>query len=234
MRKRPWWQWLIGGLVALVVVGALLGDEDKTSTSTVTVTQPASPAAAETVAVAPEEPAEPQETIADARSAADSGDYARAVTIAAAIGPVQRAAIRRRIANRIARSARAAVRAGDRARASRLIARATRFPTTSLTRQARASYRAARARAAQRVAARRLAAEQRRAAAAAKKAAAEAAPDASANCDPNYEGACLDPSSSDYDCEGGSGDGPDYTGAVRSVGSDPFDLDRDGDGVACE
>jgi hypothetical protein len=178
MRKRPWWQWLIGGLVALVVVGALLGDEDKTSTSTVTVTQPASPAAAETVAVAPEEPAQPQETIADARSAADSG--------------------------------------------------------VSLTRQARASYRAATARAAQRAAARRLAAEQRRAAAAAKKAAAEAAPDAGANCDPNYEGACLDPSSSDYDCEGGSGDGPDYTGAVRSVGSDPFDLDRDGDGVACE
>ena len=29
-------------------------------------------------------------------------------------------------------------------------------------------------------------------------------------CDPSYEGACLDPNSSDYDCEGGSGDGPDY------------------------
>jgi hypothetical protein len=53
-------------------------------------------------------------------------------------------------------------------------------------------------------------------------------------CDPNYEGACLDPNSPDYDCEGGSGDGPDYTGAVTVVGDDPFDLDRDGDGVACE
>jgi hypothetical protein len=55
-----------------------------------------------------------------------------------------------------------------------------------------------------------------------------------AQCDPNYTGACLKPDSPDYDCEGGSGDGPDYTGAVQSIGSDPYDLDRDGDGSACE
>lgn len=54
------------------------------------------------------------------------------------------------------------------------------------------------------------------------------------DCDPNYEGACLDPSSPDYDCAGGSGDGPDYTGPVRVVGDDPHGLDRDGDGYACE
>ena len=54
------------------------------------------------------------------------------------------------------------------------------------------------------------------------------------NCDPNYEGACLDPSASDYDCEGGSGDGPDHTGEVRVVGVDEFGLDRDGDGIGCE
>ena len=53
-------------------------------------------------------------------------------------------------------------------------------------------------------------------------------------CDSNYEGACLDPNSSDYDCEGGSGDGPDYTGTVEVVGDDPYDLDRDGDGIACD
>lgn len=52
-------------------------------------------------------------------------------------------------------------------------------------------------------------------------------------CDPNYSGACLDASSPDYDCEGGSGDGPDYTGTVYVVGDDHFDLDRDGDGVGC-
>jgi hypothetical protein len=53
-------------------------------------------------------------------------------------------------------------------------------------------------------------------------------------CDPNYAGACLDPNSSDYDCEGGSGDGPDYTGSVEVVGRDPYGLDHDGDGYACD
>jgi hypothetical protein len=54
------------------------------------------------------------------------------------------------------------------------------------------------------------------------------------NCDANYEGECLDPDSTDYDCEGGSGNGPDYTGPVTVVGDDHFGLDRDGDGLACE
>jgi hypothetical protein len=51
---------------------------------------------------------------------------------------------------------------------------------------------------------------------------------------PGYAGACLDAAAADYDCAGGSGDGPEYTGEVRVVGEDHFDLDRDGDGVACE
>ena len=54
------------------------------------------------------------------------------------------------------------------------------------------------------------------------------------DCDSNYGGSCLDPNASDYDCEGGTGDGPKYTGQVEVVGSDPYDLDRDGDGVACD
>lgn len=62
----------------------------------------------------------------------------------------------------------------------------------------------------------------------------EGAPAQGVNCDSNYEGACLNPDASDYDCEGGEGDGPEYTGTVRVVGDDPFDLDRDGDGVACD
>jgi hypothetical protein len=54
------------------------------------------------------------------------------------------------------------------------------------------------------------------------------------SCDSNYAGACLAPDAYDYDCAGGSGDGPEYTGEVRVVGADHYDLDRDGDGVACE
>jgi hypothetical protein len=59
-------------------------------------------------------------------------------------------------------------------------------------------------------------------------------PPSQPKCDPNYQGACLNPNSPDYDCKGGSGDGPDYTGEVRVVGTDHFGLDRDGDGIACE
>ncbi|MDX6587679.1 MAG: hypothetical protein QOI31_2152 [Solirubrobacterales bacterium] len=58
---------------------------------------------------------------------------------------------------------------------------------------------------------------------------------AASNCDSNYSGACLDPNSPDYDCEGGSGDGPDYTGPVTVVGNDHYGLDTsDGDPAACE
>ena len=57
---------------------------------------------------------------------------------------------------------------------------------------------------------------------------------ASAKCHPSYEGACLDPSAYDYDCESGTGDGPKYTGYVEVVGPDEYGLDRDGDGAACE
>ncbi len=72
-------------------------------------------------------------------------------------------------------------------------------------------------------------------AAAAETAAAEAAPQEEASeCDPNYSGACLDPYASDYDCEGGSGDGPEYTGTVTVVGEDHYGLDSDGDGIGCE
>jgi hypothetical protein len=55
-----------------------------------------------------------------------------------------------------------------------------------------------------------------------------------ASCHPSYKGACLDPNASDYDCVGGSGNGPKYTGKVRVVGPDAFRLDADGDGWGCE
>jgi hypothetical protein len=53
------------------------------------------------------------------------------------------------------------------------------------------------------------------------------------NCDPNYSG-CV-PIASDVDCAGGSGNGPAYvSGPVRVIGSDIYDLDRDGNGWGCE
>ncbi|MBF4635116.1 G5 domain-containing protein [Agreia pratensis] len=59
------------------------------------------------------------------------------------------------------------------------------------------------------------------------------APD-NGGCDPNYSGPCV-PIASDVDCAGGSGNGPAYvSGPVYVVGSDIYDLDRDGDGIACD
>jgi hypothetical protein len=61
------------------------------------------------------------------------------------------------------------------------------------------------------------------------------APSPSSGCDPNYEGACLDPNSPDYDCEGGSGNGPDYVqGPITVVGDDHYGLDANSDGTGCE
>lgn len=53
------------------------------------------------------------------------------------------------------------------------------------------------------------------------------------NCHPSYSG-CLKMNAGDYDCAGGSGNGPNYIGPVQVYGSDPFDLDRDNDGWGCE
>ena len=58
------------------------------------------------------------------------------------------------------------------------------------------------------------------------------APAAPSGCDPNYSG-CV-PIASDVDCPGGSGNGPAYAeGVVQVIGSDIYDLDRDGDGYGC-
>ncbi len=52
-------------------------------------------------------------------------------------------------------------------------------------------------------------------------------------CDPNYTG-CV-PIDSDVDCAGGSGNGPSYAnGPVSVIGTDIYELDRDGDGIACD
>lgn len=48
-------------------------------------------------------------------------------------------------------------------------------------------------------------------------------------------GGYSSPRGGDYDCAGGGGDGPYYVrGPFRLTGPDIYDLDRDGDGIACE
>ncbi|MDQ3480315.1 MAG: hypothetical protein M3423_03130, partial [Actinomycetota bacterium] len=60
-----------------------------------------------------------------------------------------------------------------------------------------------------------------------------AVPPGAGGCDPNYSG-CV-PIASDVDCAGGSGNGPAYVeGPVDVLGSDPYGLDADSDGLGCE
>ena len=53
------------------------------------------------------------------------------------------------------------------------------------------------------------------------------------SCTPGYS-PCIPPGR-DADCAGGGGDGPRYVqGPVKVTGSDPYQLDSDGNGVGCE
>ena len=52
------------------------------------------------------------------------------------------------------------------------------------------------------------------------------------SCHPSYD-PCV-PYASDVDCASGEGNGPAYTGTVRVIGPDEYDLDSDNDGVGCE
>lgn len=55
------------------------------------------------------------------------------------------------------------------------------------------------------------------------------------NCDPSYPDVCLHQGIGDYDCAGGSGNGPNYVeGPITVRPPDPFDLDGNGDGIGCE
>ena len=128
-------------------------------------------------------------------------------------------------AREAARRAREAVRK-ERARTRRLRARARR--DRARARRVAAAAREERERQAE-LEAEAVAAAEAEEAAAAEAAAAEAA----AGCHPSYE-PCLEPTASDYDCEGGSGDGPMYTGVVAVKGPDDYDLDSDDDGTGCD
>lgn len=58
---------------------------------------------------------------------------------------------------------------------------------------------------------------------------------APAACHPAYPDECLRTGIGDYDCAGGSGNGPNYvTGPVRVLPPDPFGLDANHDGTGCE
>jgi hypothetical protein len=219
----------VAALLGLVIITVLFGGDDEDSDKSGGDSQiaerltPADTTTGTTQAPATAT-AEPVQSLDDARRAVDDDDYAQAVAIAAALSAADANAVRRRIANRIARRVRAAVRAGDRARAKALLAQADRYPTTARTRQARATYKAAKARAAQRARQRRLAAEQRRRDRAAQREAERQRRAA------EREQQQLEESSPAAPTGGTCADTPLTDFPVPP--GDP--RDRDGDGIACE
>jgi hypothetical protein len=166
-------------LASLALIGGCGGDETTTADGgpfrPVTVA-PTTTVAPGTVTSATQPPR--RATVRDARRAVDAGRFAEAERMLSALSAAERRAIRVRIANRLARGARAALRAGDRARVESLLAQARRFPATRLTRTVRADLRRAEARAAARDRDRRLdrqqAARERRGRARARRAAERA------------------------------------------------------------
>jgi hypothetical protein len=55
------------------------------------------------------------------------------------------------------------------------------------------------------------------------------------NCDSRYKSEKCVPVAPDVDCSGRDGDRPEYvSGPFKYEGSDPYRLDRDKDGIACE
>jgi hypothetical protein len=235
--RRRWV--LLAGVILLALIGAVSGDAED---------EPAERAAALGTAAPRSTPA-PQSTPtpdpgAEARALARRGRYDAAIAAYEAAGLDDEAdRVRRRGARALNRSARRALTRGRHTTAKRLATRSRRLHRTAAARAIIASADAQAAAARERA---RIARDRRTCSAAEKRTVREGGgtppgcagyvppqPEEEA-CDPNYSGACLKPGSPDYDCAGGSGDGPDYTGPVQVVGSDPHDLDRDGDGAACE
>lgn len=239
--KRNWWKWALGAFGVLVVVSILVEDPEQDAKATakpvpkvvLDVSSPPALVRADSVEVSgtvvparatvevglDDADAEPADVGPDGAFTArvDLDDLGEnGITTSARLGSRRAVSVRIVVERRLS----AAEVAESRERVRKRRAAAAR------ERARRATARIARA---ERRAARQAAAEERRAAR--EQAEAEPAPEAS-GCDPNYSG-CV-PIASDVDCEGGSGDGPEYTGVVTVTGSDIYDLDSDSDGTACE
>jgi len=248
MRPR---MWALLALAALLVIVVAMpgGDPDPADSAAVAR---GGPDIVSTPEPTPEE-AEPTSTPDPAKAAraeasrlTKRGRHADAAAVLAAAGLKQAAARAERRASRaLLRSARAALAKGRYARAKRLAVRSRRLHRSGGARaviaDAEAALAAERERRRRERDARTCSSAERRLVRSGAATppgcedyAAELAVPEQPDCHPSYEGACLKPDSPDYDCAGGSGNGPDYTGPVRVVGPDEYDLDRDGDGQACE
>jgi|GEM_PF-2939109 len=134
---------------ALLATGALLGgcgDVEQRASRDAGVTGGTTARSIEDLATATADtpPPQPAQTLADARAAVAGDNYSLAIAIATALGAAKADAIRRIVANRIARRAQDALSSGDRDAAGMLLRPAGRaYPTTQQVRRVRANYKAA-------------------------------------------------------------------------------------------
>ncbi len=151
-RRRPLTAALLASMILLVSCG---GDDEKKaeerpfSPDTTGVTSPTPATTSNEPVITPKgtvtsrTTAARPATIRDAREAVDDDNYAAAERTFPALSRAERSDVRTRIANRIARRARAALRRGDRALTVSLLTAGRRYPTTKLARTVRAELRAA-------------------------------------------------------------------------------------------
>jgi hypothetical protein len=252
--RRTWFIITAGFVVLLLVIGLVSGGPDKPADRAAM----GPPVADPTDTPVPTPTSTPDPAVAARTKAArltGRGRYADAAAVLEAAG-LRRAADRvaQRGSQSLVRRAQTVLAAGHWAQARRI---ATDARDLHRSESANAIIATAGARIAEARAAARLARDQRSCTApekdtvragggtppgcatfaadlAARRAAKATAQAAAAQCNQNYAGACLKPDSPDYDCAGGSGNGPDYTGTVQVVGVDEYDLDADGDGIGCD
>jgi hypothetical protein len=82
-------------------------------------------------------------TIADARKAVDDDKYAAAEQTFPALTAAERKSVRERVANRLAKKAKAALKKGNASTAESALAQAKKYPETDLVEQVRDDYEAA-------------------------------------------------------------------------------------------
>ena len=236
--RRPWWQWALGILVGLLILVAILGeDESDEERTAATVTQTES--AANRAAPPEEEPVgttgatgAPLETIQDARDLVDDDDYPEALVVAAALGEAAERDIGRRISNRVGRRVSAAVRRGNRGGARRLLASSVDYPTTRALTSARAALRSSERQARARRAAARATRRQERAAALEARRQSRAA---AAERERQAEEARAAEEAAPEDSGDSVGEGTCDEVGVKDFPVGPGDeRDADGDGIACE
>lgn len=239
--KRNWWKWALGAFAALLVLAAIVGEDEEPDTAK------AKPSPRVTLEIAPVAQVVKAKTVAlsgkvtpvRATVEVGTGHATTEIDVAADGAFSTDVELPRLGENDVTASARLGSR---RAATARIVVerRLSRAEVAAKRERVRKRREAAARERERREAARadRLAAKQE---AAEKRAAREAAaaepeptpdPEPTSGCDPNYSG-CV-PIASDVDCEGGSGDGPAYTGVVTVIGTDLYDLDSDSDGTACE